>query len=307
MTARPDFGGLRVLALESRRAADVGRLIEAFGGRPRIAPALRERPLDSNAPALDFAAGLLLGDFDIVVFLTGTGARALIDIVARAHPDGAALAALAGARLAARGPKPAAVLREYKLPIWVTAPEPNTWRELLGAMESRGDEQPLPGARLAVQEYGAAADQLAAALRARGAEITTVPVYRWALPDDLGPLRGAVAAVAGGAVDVLLLTSGVQLAHLWTVAQMMECERELRHGLSGTLVASIGPTTSEEIRRHGLAPDLEASRPRLATLVTEAASQARPLLSSKRAAARSRFSAAGAPCRALTELGRRRP
>ena len=101
-----------------------------------------------------------------------------------------------------------------------------------------------------------------------------VPVYRWALPDDLDPLRRAVAAIAGGGIDVLLLTSGMQLVHLWQVVEMMGCEAEFRHGLASTLIASIGPTTSEEIVRRGLAADIEASHPKLGFLVKEAAEQA---------------------------------
>lgn len=273
---------MRVLALESRRATELSTLITTFGGTPTVVPALRELPLESNVAALDFAAGLLLGDFDIVVFLTGVGARALVEVMDQAHPGGEILAALSATKVAVRGPKPAAVLRELKVPIWVTAPEPNTWRELLAAIESRRQEQPLQGARVAVQEYGVTNADLFVALRDRGAAVKQVPIYRWSLPDDLSGLRGAVAAIAGGGIDVLLLTSGVQLDHLWRVVKMMGCANEFRYGLSSTIIASIGPTTSAEIRRHGLVPDLEASHPKLGFLVREAAAGAVELRSVKR-------------------------
>ena len=87
---------------------------------------------------------------------------------------------------------------------------------------------PLAGARVAVQEYGVPNQQLIDALIARGASVLPVPVYKWALPEDLDPLRRAVAAIAGRAIDVLLLTSGVQLAHLWQVVEMMGCEEPFR-------------------------------------------------------------------------------
>jgi uroporphyrinogen-III synthase len=270
----PSFDGMRVLSLESRRAAETKTLIERFDGRAVIAPALRELPLESNAAALEFGAALLLGEIDVVIFLTGVGARALADVFEQAHPGGDLHAALSSVKVAVRGPKPGRVMREMNVPIWVSAPEPNTWRELMAEMDARTAERPIAGARIAVQEYGARNQELLDALTARGASVMPVPVYRWAMPDDLDPLRRAVAAVAGGGIDVLLLTSGVQLAHLWHVVDELGCEAEFRHGLASTFIASIGPTTSEEMARRGLVPDHEASHPKLGVLIREAAEHA---------------------------------
>jgi uroporphyrinogen-III synthase len=281
--ALPSFGGLRVLALESRRATEIGALITTFGGEPRVAPSLREVPLDTNTEALEFAAALMLDEFDIVVFLTGVGARALMNVVEAACHREAFVAALARTKVAARGPKPVAVLRELQVPVWVTAPEPNTWRELVAAMDARADERPLAGARVAVQEYGVSNLELLDALRARGAQVTPVPVYQWTLPEDLQPLHDAVTAVTRGEVDVLILTSGVQLTHLFRIADGMGLEPDLLHGLRRTVVASIGPTTSEEVARRGLSADLEASHPKMGVLVREAAERGVDLLRTKRA------------------------
>jgi uroporphyrinogen-III synthase len=278
----PSFNGLRVLTLESRRATEVATLIETYGGVPVVAPALREIPAESNTAALDFAAGLLLGEFDIVLFLTGAGARVLVSIVERVFPGDEFLGALARTKVVARGPKPSAVLRDLKVPIWVIAPEPNTWRETLAAMEARAHEQPIRGSRIAIQEYGVPNEELIDALLARGASVTRVPVYRWALPEDAGPLRQAVDAIARGTIDVLILTSGIQLEHLWQVAGMMEREADLRRGLETIAIASIGPTTTEEIRRRGLQPDLEASHPKLGFLIRESAQRASALVDGKR-------------------------
>ena len=278
----PSFGGLRVLALESRRATEIGALITTFGGAPRVAPSLREVPLDTNTEALEFAAALMRDEFDIVVFLTGVGARALTTVVEAAYPRDAFTAALARTKVAARGPKPVAVLRELQVPVWVTAPEPNTWRELVAAIDARTGERPLAGARVAVQEYGVSNPELLDALRARGARVTPVPVYQWTLPEDLQPLHDAVTAVTRGEVDVLILTSGVQLAHLFQIADGMGLEQDLLHGLRRTVVASIGPTTSEEIARRGLSADLEASHPKMGVLVREAAERGADLLRAKR-------------------------
>ena len=138
---KASFNGLRVLSLESRRANEIASLISTFGGRPTVAPALRELPRSSNAEALAFGAALVKGEFDAVVFLTGVGARALLNVIEAEQSRAAFTAALARTKVIARGPKPVAVLREWRVPVWVSAPEPNTWRELLAAVDDapRGD------------------------------------------------------------------------------------------------------------------------------------------------------------------------
>src|ERR1700679_1746426 len=86
MEERPSFGGLRVLSLESRRATEMAKLISNYGGQPIIAPSMRELPLDSNTEALAFARTLAADGFDLAIFLTGVGTRALARVVATVYP-----------------------------------------------------------------------------------------------------------------------------------------------------------------------------------------------------------------------------
>jgi uroporphyrinogen-III synthase len=280
--ATPSFQGLRVLALESRRGTELAALIRTYGGQPIEAPALREVPLDSNPAALDFANALMRDEYDMVIFLTGVGTRVLVSVVERTYPREAFIAALARTKVVVRGPKPLAVLRELHVPIWVAAPEPNTWRDLLAAIETRAEERPLRGARLAVQEYGVSNTELLEELRGRGARVTPVPVYRWALPENVEPLKNAVTAIACGEVDVVVFTTSVQVVHLWQIVGEMRLEADVRRELPRTVIASIGPTTSEELKRHGLVADLEASHPKIGVLVREAAEGSAGLLRAKR-------------------------
>ncbi len=209
---------MRVLALESRRAAELAKLIASYGGQPIVAPSMREVPLESNKEALSFAARLLAGEFDMVVFLTGVGTRTLLSVVEKVHDRGEYVAALQRVIVVARGPKPVAALREIGITPAITAPEPNTWHELLRALDDAGKASPergLQGARVAVQEYGVSNPELLAGLSERGAQVTRVPVYQWALPRDLAPLRAAISAIAEGTVDIVLFTTAVQAVHLF--------------------------------------------------------------------------------------------
>ena len=279
----PSFDGLRVLVLESRRARELGLIVTSYGGEPLIAPSMREVPIESNAEAVRFIDDLIAGDFDVVVLLTGVGARALLDIVQRVQGTKKRMIdALRETVVVARGPKPLAVMREVDVPVFLTAPEPNTWRELISALDSRKSDLSLDGLAVAVQEYGASNPELLAALEARGARVTAVPVYQWALPEDTGPLRIAARAIAEGELDVALFTSATQAVHLMKVAAEMKIADRVLARLRQMVVASIGPTTSEELRQRGLQVDLESSHPKMGFLAREAAEHAPALLKQKR-------------------------
>ena len=264
------------MTLESRRGQEISRLIETYGGKPVHAPAMREVPLSSNLEALKFADALFEGKFDVVVFLTGVGARALSTVVEGAHPAEKFLGALRKVAVFARGPKPVAVLREWGVPVALTAPEPNTWRELLQAIDD--SKQELRGKKVAVQEYGVSNPELLAGLRERGAEVTAVPVYQWDLPEDTGPLQRAVEEVIAGSIDVALFTTGVQIHHLFQIADQAGKKDALKVGMERVVKASIGPTTSEVLRSYGLLVELEASHPKMGFLVKEAAESSRELV-----------------------------
>ena len=283
--ANPSFNGLRVLSFESRRSAEMATLIANYGGQPIAAPALREVPIESNNEAVAFIDTLTRGEIDLVVLLTGVGTRALIALVDKTRDRAAFVGALGRTRIAARGPKPVAALREIDLTPWVVAPEPNTWRELLSVLDGKASEFPLQGARVAVQEYGASNPQLLDGLAERGAAVTRVPVYRYALPDDTGPLEQAARAVADGRIDVAVFTTSMQVVHLLAVARQRDVEDAVREGFQSIAVASIGPTTSEELREQGISVDIEASHPKMGFLVREAAERAAAILRRKRGGA----------------------
>jgi uroporphyrinogen-III synthase len=270
-----NFHGLTVLTLESRRGQEMSRLIETYGGKPVHAPAMREVPLSSNSEALRFADALFQGKFDAVVFLTGVGARALSKVIEGVHPPEKFLEALRKVSVIARGPKPVAVLREWKVPVALAAPEPNTWHEVLQAIDD--NKLDLRGKQVAVQEYGVSNPELLEGLREMGAKVTPVPVYQWEFPADTAPLRAAVEEVIARRIDVALFTSSVQIHHLFQIAERHAKNDALKAGMERVVKASIGPATSETLRSYGLLVDLEASHPKMGFLVKEAAERSATL------------------------------
>jgi uroporphyrinogen-III synthase len=279
------FSGLRVLSLESRRAAEMAKLIATYGGEAIVAPSMREMPLQSNVEAQNFTRELLAGGFDMVIFLTGVGARALARVAETVCTGDEFAAELRGVSIVARGPKPVAALRELGVEATLAVPEPNTWREVLAALDAKREALSLNGKRVAVQEYGASNAELITGLRERGAQVTRVPVYEWALPEDTAPLRTALNAVAHGEIDVALFTTSVQVIHLLKIAEEMKLEDAVRAAFSRILVGSIGPVTSEELRAHGIHVDFEPSHPKMGFLVNEMAQRSVESLRNKRAKA----------------------
>jgi uroporphyrinogen-III synthase len=257
------FEGKRVLALESRRSAETAELIRKQGGEPFVAPSMREVPIEENTGAQDFARRLYAGEFDMMILMTGVGTRQLSRILGERFTE-----ALRGLTVVARGPKPVAALREMGLVPSMVAPEPNTWREVLQVTEGRAER------RIAVQEYGRANPEFLESLRARGAEVTPVRVYRYGLPEDPEPLREAARRLAGGEFDIVLFTTAVQIEHLMRVAAEQGIDEAALQALGRCFVGSIGPTTTESLEEFGVHPAFEPSHPKLGILVREAAERA---------------------------------
>ncbi len=223
---------------------------------------------------------LLAGDQDVLILLTGVGTRMLIATLSTRWPREKVIAALGRVALVCRGPKPIAALREVGLVPALAVPEPNTWRDLLRELDWK---LPIRGMRVAVQEYGVCNEELLAGLRQRGARVSTVPVYGWALLEDTAPLRAAIERVVSREVEVALFTCATQVENVFGVAAEMGRADALREAFrSGTVVASIGPITTEALKEYGVDPDLYPEHPKMGHLIAEVARQAIDLLERKR-------------------------
>jgi uroporphyrinogen-III synthase len=165
--SQPDFHGLTVASFESRMAVAMARLIERYGGKPVVVPALREIPLEDNSAALEFGIRLTAERIDMLILLTGVGTIALFDLLKTRHPWPSIVEALKQTAIVARGPKPAAALRALGLQPTATVPEPNTWVDVVRTLDER---LPVKGLRVAVQEYGASNPELLEALQRRGSQ-----------------------------------------------------------------------------------------------------------------------------------------
>ena len=284
MNTQPDatsgFAGMTVVAFESRMADHMATLIARHGGKPMVAPSLQEIPLENNTDALDFAKDLMEGAVDLLILLTGVGTRTLVDVWKTEFSLEAIRQALRKTTLVCRGPKPIAALKELGLKPHVTVPEPNTWQDILHTLDEHKPEG-LSGLRIAIQEYGMANTDLAQGLTERGAQVRSVAVYRWALPDDVEPLKRVLRSILEGQASVTLFTSAAQVDH---VVKLLGATAELaafRDALEKTMVASIGPITSQRLRHHQFPVDFEPSHAKMGILVKEASEHVGEILNHK--------------------------
>lgn len=271
------FQGLQVVSFESRRAQEMETFIERLDGLPFVAPSVKERAVEDSSEALEWAARLMKQEFEMVILTTGTGLAYLRDAILTRYSLEDFRIALARTTLVSRGPKPQAILHEIGIKPQIRIPEPNTWREIVPVVAQRRER------RISVQEYGRPNPEFLEALRNIGAEVSTVFIYRWELPEDIEPLREAIRKIAARETDVVIFTTSVQLIHLFEVASSMGLEAEVRDALRKHIaLASVGPIMTAAMIEQGLVPDIVPVHPKMGSLVRAAAEQAAAVLAVKR-------------------------
>jgi uroporphyrinogen decarboxylase len=271
--------GLAVAAFESRMAKEMEDLIVRHGGRPLVAPSMREVPLTQNKQAFAFFETLQKGGFDILILMTGVGTRTLFATLETQFAKSRVQKAFKHLTLVARGPKAAKALVDYGLKASVTVPEPNTWHEVLGTLDYY---KTVRGLNIAVQEYGVPNPELVAGLKERGARtVVSFPVYRWALPENIHPLKDLIESIVQGEAQVALFTSGQQIKNVFEVAKQMGREHHLTDSLAAMVVGSIGSVTTEALKEFEITPDFEPEHPKMGFLVKEASDQSREILEKK--------------------------
>jgi uroporphyrinogen III methyltransferase/synthase len=185
-----------------------------------------------------------LDSYDLVCFTSPNGVEALFERIDAGGLDTRAFPSRTQTRIAAIGPATARALRTrgIQTDVMPTKAVGEALAEALGGVQVQ---------RALVVRAREARDVVPDALRARGVEVDVLPVYETvveALDED------QVAAIAGA--DFLTFTSASTVRNF--LDAVGGAATWLAGGPSRPRVVSIGPVTSDELRAHGLAPDLEA-------------------------------------------------
>jgi len=252
-----------VAILETRLGAHLASMVERRGSIALQAPALEEVADIDPQDLVSLLKEWRSEPFEVVIFQTGVGTRALFAAADNLGATQDLLELLAAARVVARGPKPTGELNARQVRIDLRAPPPFTTDTVLSVLS----EIPIQGSKVLVQRYGATNRELHDELTVRGATVREIATYRWSLPRNIRPLIDLLDALEQGKVDAAVFTSAVQMHNLYAVADGEQRAAGLVSSLGRTIVASIGPVCSRALRHYGIEPTVEASPPKLGPLL----------------------------------------
>lgn len=262
MALRP-LDGFVVGITADRRWEEQAELLVRRGAAVLHGPTMTTQYLASDDDLRQATEAVIARRPDYLVATTGIGVRAWTEAAAVWGLGEQLAAVLGGARIVARGPKAAAAVQAAGLEVWGRSAT-----EQMGALVDMLLDEPLAGRTVAVQEYGMVNPEPSSALRAAGADVLEVPVYRWRAPEDRGPVLRLVEAVCDGRVDAITFTSAPAVHNLFAIAREHGADAGLRDACNrGVVVACVGPVCAEGARAEGVSAPLAPSVGRLGLLV----------------------------------------
>jgi uroporphyrinogen-III synthase len=259
----PPLAGFTIGVTADRRAREQAELLRRRGARVLHGPTICTLPLESSDALRAATEALIAQPPDVLVATTGVGIRGWFAAAASHGLAHELLAALRPAQVLARGPKAAGAALTEGLEITWAAPTERS-SELLAELSATD----LAGRRVAVQLDGRGEPVLGNAVRALGASVVDVPVYRWTLPDDPEPAARLVAAACEHRLDAVTFTSAPAAENLLRIADDLGRADELRAALSGPVTAvCVGPVCREVAGSLGFGATIEPERARLGTMI----------------------------------------
>lgn len=251
--ARPDSAkplAGRVVAIPETRELDLfARMVEERGATALRCPLVAIRDAPDKAPIEAWLARFNDGGCDDLILLTGEGLRRLAGFARRAGIEREFVARLGAVRTIARGPKPAAALRELGLRVTLPAEVPTTDGVIAALMTLD-----LKGRQVGVQLYPDSTHaRLLGYIAAAGATADPVTPYIYASAAEDRRVEELIGRLADGAVDIIAFTSGPQVRRLFAVAETAGLTARLRDGLARTRVAAIGPVVTAALEQAGIA------------------------------------------------------
>ncbi|MFE9939343.1 uroporphyrinogen-III synthase [Streptomyces hirsutus] len=260
--AHGPLAGFTVGVTAARRADELGALLQRRGAAVLHAPALRIVPLADDSELLAATKEIIERVPDIAVATTAIGFRGWVEAADGWGLGEELLAKLRGARILARGPKVKGAIRAAGLTEeW--SPSSESMAEVLDRLLEEG----VDGLRIALQLHGEPLPGFVESLRAAGADVVGVPVYRWMPPEDIAPVDRLLDAVVARTLDAVTFTSAPAAASLLSRAGERGLLDEVLAALGhDVLPACVGPVTALPLQARGV-DTVQPERFRLGPLV----------------------------------------
>jgi hydroxymethylbilane synthase len=226
------LAGLRIMVTRAdRQAAALAEALEVLGADAVKCPVIEIEPIAVDPTSLDD-----LGRYDWLVLTSANGVDRLRELLREAgrdfpaHVKVAAIGPETAARAEASGMTPSLVPQRFIA------------EELANALAAAM----APGARILLARAAGARDVLPEQLRARGAQVDVLEIYRAVAPAGV---RSRLAASLPG-VDIVTFTSSSTVRHFVDAMQGALPDR--------VRIACIGPITAQTARDCGLRVDIIA-------------------------------------------------
>ena len=243
--------GKRIVTTRTRGQSGVlSQALRELGAEAIEVPAIEIRDPQSWQP-MDQAISRL-EEFDYLVF---TSANAVRKFLGRLPECGRDVRDLKGLRIGAIGPGTAAELAATGIRVDFL-PKDYVAEGLLECL--KGDE--VRGKAFLIPRAKVARDVLPRSLEERGARVEVVEAYETVQP-DFAP--GELERLLTPAPDAVTFTSSSTVTNFIKLIE----SRGLRKVLDHVAIASIGPITSQTVRKHGLEVSVEATQSTIAGLV----------------------------------------
>ena len=247
---------------EHRYTKEFATLFARLGARVDACPLLEEKPVENRDELRHFVRLLLSDGLDMMIFLTGVGAKFLISEAESINLKDQFLRALEKLTVVVRGPKPVAALRQFGVRVDVI-PEKPTTDGVIDALQTRD----LEGIRVGVQLYGTPNPELVSALESRGARVAPVQVYAYGAAADRDSVQAFITRIVKRELQVVTFTSAPQVRMLFDIASELRLTDELERALkNGVLIASIGEVTSRALGERGLVPQIVPKQPKMGAM-----------------------------------------
>jgi uroporphyrinogen-III synthase len=259
----PPLAGWRVGVTADRRADQQIEALRRRGADVVHGCTMRTLNLSDDARLLEVSRALIDQPPDTLVLQTGMGLNMWLDAMDGIGLGDQVRAALGHCEVLARGPKAVSAARRAGLEVAWSAPD-ELFAQIVDHVDATGGRN-----RLFLQVDGTDEEALAAPLADSCREVVVVPIYRWALPVDVGPAEVLVDAVCDGGLDAVTFTTRQAAVHLVGIAEARGRRDDLLAALDGIRVVpvSVGPVCSEAMRSLGMTGLVEPERPRLVAML----------------------------------------
>lgn len=264
----PPLAGFTVGITAARRADELAALLVRRGASVLHGPAIRIVPLADDTELLAATERLLERPVDVVVATTGIGFRGWMEAADGWGLAGKLLRRLESATVMARGPKARGAVRAAGLmESWTPGSETNA--ELLDHLIESG----VDGRAVAVQLHGDPLTWFVDRLRAAGADVVPIPVYRWTDPTDTAPLDRLLDHLIGRQMDAITFTSAPAavnlLAHARRTGRLPAAIETMQNHV---MTACVGAVSAIPLLRSGI-PLVQPERPRIGSLARRLAEE----------------------------------